>query len=274
MDSTEARTQLKGTFPFRLGTTSFIVPDHILPNVRFLSQTVNDIELLILESDEIAELPSPAEVARFHEIAEANDLTFTVHLPLDIQLGSDDEQIRQQSLGKCLRVMERLQPVDPFAWILHLTDAPTEGNAGSTSRWLEQNRRSLDSLLPATASPRALCIETIEYDFELVNDLIEELDLGVCLDVGHLMLDGRDVRAHWNAWRDRIRVVHLHAVNAEGRDHADLSHMDNEMLNWLLKEMLTDANFPRVVTLEVFSESKLSASLKTLEEWKKRICQK
>lgn len=38
---------LKGIFPFRLGTTSFIIPDDILPNVEFLSDKVDDIEIQI-----------------------------------------------------------------------------------------------------------------------------------------------------------------------------------------------------------------------------------
>jgi hypothetical protein len=36
---------------FRLGTTSFIVPDHIIPNVMKLGYFFDEIELLVFESD-------------------------------------------------------------------------------------------------------------------------------------------------------------------------------------------------------------------------------
>lgn len=41
----------KGTFPFRLGTTSFIYPDNYETNVRLLAPYLDEIELLFLEGD-------------------------------------------------------------------------------------------------------------------------------------------------------------------------------------------------------------------------------
>ncbi len=40
----------KGSYQFRLGTTSFIYPDHYLPNVKMLGPYLNEIELLLFES--------------------------------------------------------------------------------------------------------------------------------------------------------------------------------------------------------------------------------
>ena len=37
---------------FRLGTTSYIIPDEILPNVRFLAGKVQDVELVLFEVDD------------------------------------------------------------------------------------------------------------------------------------------------------------------------------------------------------------------------------
>ena len=38
--------------PFRIGTTSYIIPDDILPNVRFLAGRVKDVELVLFDIDE------------------------------------------------------------------------------------------------------------------------------------------------------------------------------------------------------------------------------
>ena len=39
-------------YPFRLGTTSYIIPADILPNVIYLSDQVQDIELILFEVDD------------------------------------------------------------------------------------------------------------------------------------------------------------------------------------------------------------------------------
>ncbi|MCU0508776.1 MAG: sugar phosphate isomerase/epimerase, partial [Anaerolineae bacterium] len=36
---------------FRVGTTSYIVPDNILPNVEYLAPLVDDVELVLFETD-------------------------------------------------------------------------------------------------------------------------------------------------------------------------------------------------------------------------------
>ena len=86
--------------PFRLGTTSFIVPADLLTNVRFLAGRVRDIEVLLFEVDDGDNaLPGPEVWVELAELARAHDLTYTIHLPLDLQLAGDDA-LRTGSLEK------------------------------------------------------------------------------------------------------------------------------------------------------------------------------
>ncbi len=48
---------LKNRFPFRLGTTSYIIPADLMTNVRLLSPLVDDIELVLFEADDESNLP-------------------------------------------------------------------------------------------------------------------------------------------------------------------------------------------------------------------------
>jgi hypothetical protein len=48
---------MKGTFPFRLGTSSYIIPDEILPNIQYLKDLVDDVEIVLFESDEYSNIP-------------------------------------------------------------------------------------------------------------------------------------------------------------------------------------------------------------------------
>ncbi len=81
---------IKGALPFRLGTTSFIYRDDVLPNVRQLAARVDDVEIVIYEYNEQNPLPDGRVLAELQRVAAANDLTYTVHLPLDLALAAPD----------------------------------------------------------------------------------------------------------------------------------------------------------------------------------------
>ncbi len=92
---------------YRVGTTSYILPDEILPNVRFLADRVDDIELVLFEIDEgRSNLPTPEQVRELAVLALEHQLSYTVHLPLDLRLGAHGER-RHRSLEKARAVMER-----------------------------------------------------------------------------------------------------------------------------------------------------------------------
>lgn len=97
---------LKNRFPFRLGATSYVIPADLKANVAFLADKVDDIELVLFESHEMNNLPDAVTVRALREMADRHDLTYTVHLPLDIWMGHADATVRQQSVDKCLRVIE------------------------------------------------------------------------------------------------------------------------------------------------------------------------
>lgn len=266
---------LKRAFPFRLGTTSYLIPDDILPNLLYLQGRVDDVELLLFESDEFSNLPAPSVVQEIARLGQEAELTYTVHLPLDARLGSADEAERLASVGKCKRVIERMAPIAPFAWILHLHgDRPGDPPTDDAFRWIEQNRRSLNELLEGGPASRMFCIETLDYDFERVADLVESFDLSVCLDIGHLLVHGRDITAHLERWMERARVFHLHGVDAGGKDHRHLGHLPPRLLEDLAGRLssLPDGD-DRVITMEVFRQNDFERSIRVVAErlaaWRK-----
>ena len=52
----------KGEFPFNIGTTSFIYPDDYVPNVKMLGPYLENIELLLFESQHTDALPSTSSI--------------------------------------------------------------------------------------------------------------------------------------------------------------------------------------------------------------------
>ena len=54
--------------PFRVGATSYVIPDHILPNVEYLAPLVDDVELVLFETDEYgSNLPDTSVIERLLE---------------------------------------------------------------------------------------------------------------------------------------------------------------------------------------------------------------
>ena len=261
-----AAPRLKGRFPFRLGTTSYIIPAGIEPNVRALAPWIDDVELVLFESDEVSNLPSEADVTVLADLAERHSLTYTVHLPLDTQLGSPDEATRRSSVAKCLRVIRLTAPLAPHAWIVHCHGESRGGEpADEIPAWLERLERSLGELLQAGLPPARLAVETLDYPFEMLLPLVERYDLAVCVDVGHLIIGGRDPMALVADLGSRCRVVHLHGVR-EGRDHVDVSALPSSMLIQLLQACSRLGGGECVVTIEVFDQTHFERSMDTLAE--------
>ena len=73
---------------FRIGTTSYIIPADILPNVEYLAPLVDDVQLVLFETDEHgSNLPDATLRQRLADLAAQYGITYTVHLPLDLRLG-------------------------------------------------------------------------------------------------------------------------------------------------------------------------------------------
>jgi sugar phosphate isomerase/epimerase len=229
---------------------------------------VDDVELVLYESDDLSNLPTPADVAEMARLARESGLTYTVHFPLDTQLGSRDEAERTVSVGRCRRVVELMSAAAPFAWVLHLHgDHRGDPPSHAPAQWRDQNRRSLEELLETPLVSRRVCVETLDYGFEHIADLIEEYDLSVCADLGHLLVNGQSVDDFLDRWFERCLVFHVHGLRPDGTDHADLGGLPAGVLEDLATRL---AQLPhddqRVVTMEVFGEEDFNRSLEVARE--------
>jgi sugar phosphate isomerase/epimerase len=261
---------LKGRFPFRVGAPSYVFPADILPNVKALADAVDDVELALFESDAISPLPGEDTIRELAACARAKALTYTVHLPLDADIGGRDETERRESVRKVLAVAARTAPLRPFGFVMHCPAPADPESAAVRAEWLAALSRSAEQLLAEGLDPRSVCIETLDYPLHWIDDVMRAFGFSVCLDVGHALLHGQSVRALVERYFGRTRVLHLHGV-ADGKDHRALSAVDPEALSLILSALREKDGADRVLTLEVFSEDRLRDSMATLaERWERR----
>ena len=242
-------------YPFRLGTTSYIIPADILPNVRYLADKVQDVELVLFEVEEgSGNLPNREQIAEMRRIAADNDLTYTVHLPLDLRL-AEDGSLRHKSLEKAKRVIDCTSELNPWAFVLHLDGKAARNGAtiNVMQRWQEQAVQSLKIVGDWAGGIKKLAVENIEgYPLDFYEPVLEQIGVSRTVDVGHLWLDNHDPVAYLRHALHRTRVIHIHGI--DGRDHKSLEHVPTEKLRAVLDELVR-AKYQGVFTIEVFSEN-------------------
>jgi len=255
-------TSLKGRFPFRLATTSYIIPAPIVPNVAFLAPLVDEVELVLFESGRDGNLPTPEEITVLGEMADRHGLTYNVHLPTDVRLGHPDEVVRRRACGTILRFLERTAPLKPTLYCLHLEkNGPGDMDRDEVSDWLWNLLRSLEELLGAGLDTARTAVENLDYTFTWVYPLLRDLGLPVCLDVGHLLAQGEDVPQALDLYGPETVMVHLHGLEG-GKDHRSLAGIPDGAWG-AVSTFLRD--FRGSASIEVFSWDDLEPSLRRLE---------
>lgn len=204
---------------------------------------------------------------------KVNGLTYTTHLPLwSVEPSTPLTPVRTGSVEAVADIINATRPLEPEAYVLHATGALAAEfynmNISETARALilrqfqSGARESIRTILAKTGlPPRRLAIETVEFPLDLTLELVEEFDLSVCLDTGHVL-------AGFPGWFDffdvvekllpRLAEVHLHdcrkmpeGKRGYGEDHKPLGHGDLELGRFLDRLVKADYQGPLVFELTV-----------------------
>lgn len=258
------------SLPFRLGTSSYIIPADILPNAHYLAGKVRDIELILFEVDDGQNnLPTPEVIDELIQLAALYDLTYTVHLPLDLKLGADGSE-QDISLIKAHMVIELTKRLNPWAYVLHLEGKEVRDSKDPAVllHWQDQAVRALEIVSEWAGGADKLAVENLEhYPPDFIQPVLDRIPVSRCVDVGHLWLDGVPIMPYLKKALPRTRVIHLHGIGE--RDHSSISHVDPQELDELFRTLLKD--YRGVLTLEIFSEPDFLSSIETIKQSLKRI---
>lgn len=251
-------------FPFKIGTTSFIYPDSYVQNVKMLAPYLDEIELIFFESTPNS-LPSKQDIKELFSLASEHNLSFNIHLPLDISLSSHDISIRHLATDTIIQIIDLTAILSPSTFTLHLECEKADKMTEPTHHWQNRIYSSIHKLISSGIDGKEISVETLNYPLEWVEEILIDFNLSVCMDFGHLILYGFDMKYIFDRYKNRTSIIHLHGAN-ERRDHQALDFLSKSNLKTIL-EMLK--SFRGIVSIEVFSFDHLEASLKYLESfWK------
>ncbi len=222
---------------------------------------MDEIELLLFESKGCDALPSRSVISELGRLADEFDLSYNIHLPTDISVSDLNTERQRDAVETMVRVIERIHPLYPSALILHIPYIDESLTDDNTNNWLDRVYKNLEKILSEVENRKIIAVETLEYPLELIEAVIVDLDLSICLDLGHLMVYDYDVKEVFTKYAYKTSVLHLHGVE-NNRDHITLNRLPPKLIEtvlWVLKQ------FTGVVSIEVFSYEDLISSLKFLE---------
>jgi sugar phosphate isomerase/epimerase len=260
-------------YPFKLGTTSFIYPDHYIPNVQMLGPHIDEIELLMFESRWPDSLPSKETVDALARLSAEMDIGYNIHLPTDVSLAGVDAHERDRAVAVLGQFIAATAPLAPSAYALHLPVEGYSADPDGVERWQAAAAQGIGDLLETGVRSDLLAVETLDYPFAWAAPLVEAFGLSICMDIGHLILYGRDPGAFFRRCRKNISIIHLHGVrfpegqvsgDGTGQDHVGLDQLPPAYLPSIMEILKT---FDGVVSIEVFSYRHLVPSLRVLEEY-------
>ena len=251
----------KRKYPFKLGTTSFIYPDDYIPNVKMLGPYLDEIELLMFESRPPEALPSKATIAELSRLAKECDLTYNIHLPTDVSISDEKRENQQQAVKALMGVIDLTSSLAPTSYTLHIPYNSKSYGADSVNRWQERVLKNLKKILANGIAAESIAIETLDYRFDLLKDILAELNLSVCLDIGHLIANEYDFNTLFNQYVDRTAIIHLHGVQ-RGHDHLALNKLADPFIQPVVSIL---KRFTGIVSIEVFALDDLKRSLAFLE---------
>jgi sugar phosphate isomerase/epimerase len=261
---------------------------------RTLSELIASVVAMVKEhSLQVVELPLDAvfiypalftkeALFQMRRVAEANSFRYTAHLPyMWLDLSSINEVMRQASVCCVLEGLRRVQNLAPLTYPLHLMAERAEAIATSTwtepekqaflARMLEQAERSLEEIVQEV-EPTKLCLENSgAVSFEPILTLAKKYNISLCLDVGHLALQGGDPVAFIEAHFEAIKEVHLHDVIRVGWAKDEPVLMDHQPLGSGSLNLegiigaLKTRGYDGVLLVEVLSKDDLYRSLAILK---------
>jgi sugar phosphate isomerase/epimerase len=243
----------------RIGTTSFIYPGGWLDNVERLGPHFDDVEILFFEA---SALPSHEECRALLRAKHEHGLTYSLHTPLAASLASADETRRRAGVESVLRAIEAASVFEPENVVAHVYLGDEEHAAlrpNDLCAWRERAARSLAAIGASGLPRKQLCVESLDYDYALIEPVVDALGLSVALDVGHLVRDGRDELGALARWLPKTRIVQWHGTDESGRDHRSLVHYPIDKARALVAA-LRAGGYAGVLTIEVFRAADLDSS--------------
>lgn len=225
-----------------MGKRQFGVSTHLYHNQRLAREHLLEIAAHGFEAVEVfatrthIDYHNPAAIADLQQwLAEAGLELSGIHAPIGeayeggrwsgpLSLASGDREGRQRAVAETERALHIARRIPVRVLVAHLGLPRLQQNRGGDSR--AAARRSVEEL-QRTAEPLGvrIALEVIPNELSRAGSLVhfietelDEIDVGLCLDVGHAHIDG-DVVDAIETTAEHLVTTHVHDNRGKSDEH-------------------------------------------------------
>ena len=164
-------------------------------------------------------------VARLGEWLSSSDVALhSVHAPVEASVASGDEAVRSRAVDDVMATLEVARQVPYRYLVLHLGTPAAAGRAVDNQPGAA--KRSLEQIVEAAGAVGVeVAVEVIANPLSdpaalvrLIEEDLDELNLGVCLDYGHAHMLG-DLGERIEAVSGHLMTTHVHDNRGRADDH-------------------------------------------------------
>lgn len=230
----------------------------------------------------------PEHIRGMQALRDELGLEYTMHLPFfQLALCSFNPHVRKASIETQVETIKACEAIGGINnYVLHLAseleDSINSFNVESHYKelawgfFMQNGYESLEEIIARTGiDPKKVCVENNEgIPFTKMYDiLIEELGASICLDVGHMVLQGEESPIEFmNRWKDRVHEIHLHNVQRKFLANRVRIHDDHHGLESGVIDIpgflahLQKMAFSHPVLLEFMTQKEIKESIAYLKE--------
>ncbi|NLV96727.1 MAG: hypothetical protein GX043_05255 [Desulfovibrionales bacterium] len=224
----------------RLAAPSCVVPHRVGINCQVLAHHVSEVALMLLEAQSCLEYDDQDLPLDLPDLG----LTYHAHLPLDLAWDTD----LATTLAAIEALVQKIAFVRPWQYVLH---PPAPGYLST----LAQHSPIL---------AQSLSLENIRHaDLVDIWDELASLQLGVCLDLGHMISYDQYHIVNLPGFFDRLRMLHVYGGESP-QGHLGLHALPDAKI---LRDILFRLNRDCVVVVEIFHWEEFCRSLHMLRTW-------
>ncbi len=214
-------------------------------------------------------------------------LSYSVHLPFRaIDISYPCNELSQSYAHYFSSIIKKLNPLEPTAYVLHTT-----GEVGKKLRYIDEGssitkililraKNVIEKIIGQTGvSSRMIAVENIKFPFGAMINMIEQLDLSICMDIGHIYAGFSGhiaIDDFISKFSSRIAEIHLHDVERDitesGITYKDHKPMGSGIVDyhslfrkhkfWLDNiPIILEMNYPENIRSWIMLDNELSSNL-------------
>jgi sugar phosphate isomerase/epimerase len=243
---------------------------------------IENIDVLEISMDIAYVIPGGLTPESINSLANLKDEfghSYTVHLPFwSVELTTFNEPVRKGSVETIVDSIRLAEPLEPEYYVLHST-----GSLAAEFSKLDFSKNIVDAICFAMAgfsatsveeiltkseiTPQKIAVENVDFPFEVTRQIIDEYNLSICFDTGHLLAKfsgDESVIDFYKAHKDKIVELHLNDgthKDVEGvsvtDDHLAIGTGDLPVHDFMIELVKDDFDGPMIfeLTTEEVEES-------------------